>query len=119
MGHLHGETVADLPFPPNPRRAACAGAEPGVDQRPLQPAGGLHDDHGDRRRRRRQLLDDGGVKLADFGIAKSVQDATAGMTATGQIIGTAKYLSPEQVEGRPATPASDVYATGVVLYEML
>ena len=65
------------------------------------------------------LLDDGGVKLADFGIAKSVQDATAGMTATGQIIGTAKYLSPEQVEGRPATPASDVYATGVVLYEML
>ena len=65
------------------------------------------------------LLDDGGVKLADFGIAKSMQDATAGMTATGQIIGTAKYLSPEQVEGRPATPASDVYATGVVLYEML
>ena len=65
------------------------------------------------------LLDDGRVKLADFGIAKSVQDATAGMTATGQIIGTAKYLSPEQVEGHPATPASDVYATGVVLYEML
>jgi eukaryotic-like serine/threonine-protein kinase len=65
------------------------------------------------------LLDDGGVKLADFGIAKSVQDATAGMTATGQIIGTAKYLSPEQVEGHPATPASDAYATGVVLYEML
>ena len=65
------------------------------------------------------LLEDGGVKLADFGIAKSMQDATAGMTATGQIIGTAKYLSPEQVEGRPATPASDVYATGIVLYEML
>ncbi|MPZ72554.1 MAG: protein kinase [Nitriliruptorales bacterium] len=65
------------------------------------------------------LLDDGGVKLADFGIAKSVQEATAGLTSTGQIIGTAKYLSPEQVEGHPATPASDVYATGVVLYEML
>ena len=65
------------------------------------------------------LLDDGGVKLADFGIAKSVQDATAGMTATGQVIGTAKYLAPEQVEGRPATPASDVYAAGVVLYEMV
>ena len=65
------------------------------------------------------LLDDGGVKLADFGIAKSIQDATAGLTATGQIIGTAKYLSPEQVEGHPATPASDVYALGCVLYEML
>ena len=65
------------------------------------------------------LLDDGGVKLADFGIAKSVQDATANLTATGQIIGTAKYLSPEQVDGKPATPASDVYALGCVLYEML
>ena len=65
------------------------------------------------------LLDDGGVKLADFGIAKSVQDATAGLTQTGQIIGTAKYLSPEQVDGKPAAPASDVYALGCVLYEML
>ena len=65
------------------------------------------------------LLDDGGVKLADFGIAKSIQDATANLTATGQIIGTAKYLSPEQVDGQQATPASDVYAVGCVLYEML
>jgi len=65
------------------------------------------------------LLDDGGVKLADFGIAKSVQEATAGLTATGQVIGTAKYLAPEQVDGKPASPASDVYATGIVLFEML
>ena len=65
------------------------------------------------------LLPDGGVKLADFGIAKSVQDASAGLTSTGQVIGTAKYLAPEQVEGLPATPASDIYALGAVLYEML
>ena len=65
------------------------------------------------------LLDDGGVKLADFGIAKGIQEMTAGLTATGQIIGTAKYLSPEQVDGQPASPASDVYAMGCVLYEML
>ena len=65
------------------------------------------------------LLDDGGVKLADFGIAKGLQEMTAGLTATGQIIGTAKYLSPEQVDGNPASPASDVYAMGCVLYEML
>ena len=62
---------------------------------------------------------EGGVRLADFGIAKGVQEATAGLTATGQVIGTAAYLSPEQVEGHPATPASDVYGMGIVLYEML
>jgi eukaryotic-like serine/threonine-protein kinase len=65
------------------------------------------------------LLDDGSVKLADFGIAKSVQDAASNITGTGQIIGTARYLAPEQVSGRPTTAASDVYAMGIVLYEML
>jgi len=65
------------------------------------------------------LPDRGGVKLTDFGIAKGIQEATAGLTATGQLIGTAKYLAPEQVDGHPATPASDIYAMGVVLYEML
>ena len=61
----------------------------------------------------------GGVKLVDFGIAKGVQEATMGLTATGHIIGTPAYLSPEQVEGSSATPASDVYAMGIVLFEML
>ena len=65
------------------------------------------------------LLDDGSVKLADFGIAKSIQDAATNITATGQILGTARYLSPEQVNGQPASAASDVYAMGIVLYEML
>ncbi|MEX2268321.1 MAG: protein kinase [Acidimicrobiia bacterium] len=61
----------------------------------------------------------GRVKLADFGIAKAIQGATAGLTATGEIVGTPAYLSPEQVEGRDATPRTDLYAVGVVLYEML
>jgi serine/threonine-protein kinase len=65
------------------------------------------------------LLDDGSVKLADFGIAKSVQDSSGLTTDTGALIGTARYLSPEQVNGASATPASDVYAMGIVLYEML
>ncbi len=59
------------------------------------------------------------VKLADFGIAKGVEQAQAGLTGTGQVLGTPKYISPEQVAGQPATPRSDVYSTGVVLYEML
>ena len=60
-----------------------------------------------------------GVKLADFGIAKAMRDATIGLTMAGQVIGTPKYLSPEQVKGERATPQSDLYATAVVLYEML
>jgi len=60
-----------------------------------------------------------GVKLADFGIAKAMHDATVGLTMVGQVIGTPKYLSPEQVKGERATPRSDLYATAVVLYEML
>jgi serine/threonine-protein kinase len=60
-----------------------------------------------------------GVKLADFGIAKAMHDATVGLTMVGQVIGTPKYLSPEQVKGERATPRSDIYATAVVLYEML
>ena len=66
------------------------------------------------------LVSDGGpVKLADFGIAKSFADAAAGMTAVGLVMGTPTYLSPEQASGRPATPRSDLYAMGVVLYEAL
>ena len=60
-----------------------------------------------------------GVKLADFGIAKATHGATTGLTMAGQVIGTPRYLSPEQVKGERATPRSDIYATAVVLYEML
>ena len=59
------------------------------------------------------------VKLADFGIAKGLEQAQTGLTGTGQVLGTPKYVSPEQVGGEPATPRSDVYSLGVVLYEML
>ncbi|MGY2130484.1 protein kinase domain-containing protein [Blastococcus sp. SYSU DS0617] len=60
---------------------------------------------------------DGRVKLTDFGIARSA--ASVAITATGQVLGTAHYLSPEQASGRPASPASDVYALGAVGYECL
>jgi hypothetical protein len=66
------------------------------------------------------LLGDGGVvKLADFGIAKRFDDVEESVTATGFVIGTPRYLAPEQAMGETITPATDVYAVGVLLYEML
>ncbi|MDP1819414.1 MAG: protein kinase [Acidimicrobiales bacterium] len=63
------------------------------------------------------LSDDGRVKVADFGIAKAVADAD--LTQPGLMVGTAKYLAPEQVRGEPVDPRTDIYSLGVVLYEML
>jgi len=59
---------------------------------------------------------DGRLKVTDFGIARS---GSSQMTEAGSIIGTAQYLSPEQAQGKPVSPASDLYSVGVVLYEML
>jgi serine/threonine protein kinase len=64
------------------------------------------------------LLDDGGrLAIADFGIARlALEDQ---LTATGTVLGTAAYISPEQAVGEPATAASDLYALAVVAYELL
>jgi serine/threonine-protein kinase len=63
------------------------------------------------------LTDDGDVKVTDFGIARAVSEAS--MTVTGTTLGSVHYFSPEQARGDEVTGASDVYALGIVLYEML
>ncbi len=62
---------------------------------------------------------DGRVKVTDFGIAKAADQAADELTRTGNVLGTARYLAPEQVEGHPVDERSDVYSLGLVLYEML
>jgi eukaryotic-like serine/threonine-protein kinase len=57
------------------------------------------------------------MKLTDFGIARAIEQTR--ITQVGSVVGTAAYLAPEQVRGEEATPATDVYALGVVLYQFL
>ncbi|MGZ0200474.1 serine/threonine-protein kinase [Streptomyces sp. RM1] len=59
------------------------------------------------------------LKIGDFGIARFLDDPSAALTATGQIVGTSLYLAPERALGRTAGPASDVYSLGCVLYQLL
>ncbi|MGH2486242.1 MAG: serine/threonine-protein kinase [Ktedonobacterales bacterium] len=58
-------------------------------------------------------------KLADFGIARQVGGDLTTLTVTGQVLGTPDYLSPEQVMGEPGGPSSDLYALGIVLFELI
>jgi serine/threonine-protein kinase len=79
--------------------------ELGIVHRDLKPANVL-------------IGDDGIVRLSDFGIAVGLEDATA-LTAEDGVVGTLRYLAPERLAGSPATPATDVWGLGTVLYEML
>ena len=59
------------------------------------------------------------LKVADFGIARVLSGARTMATATGDVLGTPAYMAPEQATGGAVTPATDVYALGVTLFEML
>jgi serine/threonine-protein kinase len=87
--------------------AAALGAahERGLVHRDIKPANVL-------------LTPDGGVKVTDFGIARAWDDSDQ-LTRTGAVIGTATYFSPEQAQGLNADGRSDIYALGVVMYELL
>jgi eukaryotic-like serine/threonine-protein kinase len=117
MEYVEGRSLAERlqqegPLPPEEvRRIAiqvCAGLEhahlAGLIHRDLKPGNLI-----ERR--------DGAIKIADFGIARTAE--TTELTEAGTIVGTAAYLAPEQAEGGEITPATDLFALGVVLYELL
>ena len=86
-------------------RGLQAAHEQGIIHRDIKPQNVLIDAKGE-------------VKLMDFGIARMTEAAEA-MTQAGLIVGTPHYMSPEQVQGKPLDPRSDVYSMGVLMYEML
>jgi eukaryotic-like serine/threonine-protein kinase len=117
MEQFSGGTVADRlregkrPSPEEAVRwlrgtatALDAAHERGIVHRDVKPGNMLFDDQGE-------------VALADFGIARVAYDPS--VTSTGEILGTAAYISPEQADGKTATAASDVYALAVVAFELL
>jgi len=65
------------------------------------------------------ITDGGQVKVMDFGIARAISDSSATQAHTSGIVGTAQYFSPEQAKGEQVDSRTDLYSTGVLLYEML
>ncbi|WP_020577887.1 Stk1 family PASTA domain-containing Ser/Thr kinase [Actinopolymorpha alba] len=65
------------------------------------------------------LIPAGKAKVMDFGIARAMADASAKLTQTAAVVGTAQYLSPEQARSEPVDARSDIYSTGCLLYELL
>jgi serine/threonine protein kinase len=117
MEYVPGGTLKEWISREGPLEAADAA---GIGAQVAEALGAAHDRgmvHRDIKPQNVLLAARGGAKVADFGIARAGSSAT--ISRTGSVMGTAGYMSPEQALGKPATPKSDLYSLGVVLYEAL
>ena len=124
VGDAGGRPFIVMEYVPGGTLAECGRLPPGrVAALGLQASAGLQQAHGaglvhrDVKPGNLLLRDDDVLKIADFGIARAAE--TTRHTQAGTILGTAAYLAPEQIAGEDATPASDLYSLGAVLYELL
>ena len=117
MEYVPGGTLKEKISREGPLEAADAA---GIGAQVAEALGAAHERgmvHRDIKPQNVLLTARGGAKVADFGIARAGSSAT--ISRTGSVMGTAGYMSPEQALGKPATPKSDLYSLGVVLYEAL
>ena len=116
MEYLQGETLKDMIR----RRGRLAPEEAIAFALQLLSAVQYAHEHGvihrDIKSQNIMVDQDGRVRVTDFGIARAGDPS---MTEVGSVLGTAQYLAPEQAKGQPADERSDIYAVGIVLYEML
>jgi serine/threonine-protein kinase len=118
MEYVPGRTLRDVmkQFGPLTPEQALVLLDPILEA--LEAAHGAGFVHRDIKPENVLISDDGRVKVADFGLARAVETSNASATQ-GMIIGTVAYLSPEQVERGDADGRSDVYAAGILLFEMI
>lgn len=113
-GRLLKDMIADGPLPPAEATRIIEGVltaleyshRAGVVHRDIKPGNIM-------------ITNAGQVKVMDFGIARAISDSSATVAQTSTILGTAQYFSPEQARGETVDARSDLYSTGVVLFEML
>ncbi|MCW2666673.1 MAG: spk, partial [Frankiales bacterium] len=118
MEHIRGGTLRDLVREQGAQSPARAVALMRPVLRALAAAHAAGLVHRDVKPENVLLGDDGRIKVADFGLARAIEASTLTAT-TGLLLGTAAYLSPEQVQHGAVDTRSDVYAAGVVLWELL